>query len=151
MMDARRALAAALVALCPATGSAHNGARDEYGCHKDNKAKNYHCHAGPFDGRTFPSKEAMMSTAGQRLEVAPPAQAQPLAELPASAAAASGTHAAQSPAAASGTHAAPSAAASPQPRMPSQEEVARCTRIPLAGTRLACYDKLFPRGAKPTK
>ena len=36
---------------------AHGGGLDSYGCHRDNKAGNYHCHRGPCAGKTFLSQE----------------------------------------------------------------------------------------------
>lgn len=39
--------------------SAHGGGLDGHGCHNDRKAGSYHCHRGPCQGLTFPSKEAM--------------------------------------------------------------------------------------------
>ena len=114
----------AIAVLWPFAASSHPGGLDDYGCHHDHKAGDYHCHSGPFTGKTFASKKAMVSTAGQRFNAAP-APGPTLAEGP-------GT------AATSGTNAARSAA-----RTPSQEELARCPRIPHDKTRLACYDALF--------
>jgi len=36
----------------------HGGGLDGYGCHRNNKEGNYHCHRGPDAGKTFPSKAA---------------------------------------------------------------------------------------------
>jgi hypothetical protein len=38
---------------------AHGGGLDRYGCHRDNKAGNYHCHRGPCAGITFKSQADM--------------------------------------------------------------------------------------------
>ena len=53
-----------LMMLCyitiPAVVLAHGSGIDRYGCHRDNKAVNYHCHHGPCVGKTFPSQEEML-------------------------------------------------------------------------------------------
>jgi len=36
---------------------AHSGIVDGYGCHRGPDKVSYHCHQGPFAGRTFKSKE----------------------------------------------------------------------------------------------
>jgi hypothetical protein len=36
---------------------AHSGIVDGYGCHRGTDKVSYHCHQGPFAGRTFKSKE----------------------------------------------------------------------------------------------
>jgi hypothetical protein len=38
-------------------GAAHSGIVDGYGCHRGPDKVSYHCHQGPFAGRTFKSKE----------------------------------------------------------------------------------------------
>lgn len=38
----------------------HGGGLDSYGCHRNNKAGNYHCHRGPDAGKTFASKAAYL-------------------------------------------------------------------------------------------
>ena len=38
-------------------GDAHSGIVDGYGCHRGPDKVSYHCHKGPFAGRTFKSKE----------------------------------------------------------------------------------------------
>lgn len=48
--------AVAMAAAWPHAAIAHNGGRDEYGCH-------YHCHTGPFADETFASKEDMLARA----------------------------------------------------------------------------------------
>jgi hypothetical protein len=40
---------------------AHGGGLDRYGCHRDNKAGNYHCHRGPCSGTTFESQTDMLN------------------------------------------------------------------------------------------
>ena len=40
--------------------SAHTGGVDDYGCHKNNKVDNYHCHHGDYKGREFYSRQAML-------------------------------------------------------------------------------------------
>lgn len=37
--------------------AAHSGIVDGYGCHRGPDKVSYHCHQGPFAGRTFKSKE----------------------------------------------------------------------------------------------
>ena len=55
---------ALLLMLCyitiPVVVLAHGGGIDRYGCHRDNKAGNYHCHRGPCTGKTFASQEEML-------------------------------------------------------------------------------------------
>ena len=38
--------------------NAHGGGLDGYGCHRNNKQGNYHCHRGQDAGKTFASKAA---------------------------------------------------------------------------------------------
>ena len=40
---------------------AHGGGLDRYGCHRNNKAGNYHCHRGPCAGQTFNSQLDMLN------------------------------------------------------------------------------------------
>lgn len=47
----------------PATVLARGGGLDRYGCHRDNKAGNYHCHRGPCAGKTFGSQAEMLKAA----------------------------------------------------------------------------------------
>jgi hypothetical protein len=62
-------LCAALVASLALTGRlinpqaviAHGGGVDRYGCHRKNKAGNYHCHRGPCAGTTFKSQADMLN------------------------------------------------------------------------------------------
>jgi hypothetical protein len=58
-------VAAALLAIVMSRTSApvvaHGGGLDRYGCHRDNKAGNYHCHRGPCAGNTFTSQAAMLA------------------------------------------------------------------------------------------
>ncbi len=44
----------------PSPVLAHGGGLDRYGCHRDNKAGNYHCHRGPCTGKTFASQAGML-------------------------------------------------------------------------------------------
>ena len=39
---------------------ARSGIVDGYGCHRGRDKVSYHCHQGPFAGRTFKSKEAFL-------------------------------------------------------------------------------------------
>ena len=55
-----RWVAVLLVATFPALALAHGGGLDAYGCHRNKKLGNYHCHRGPFDGQTFASKDEML-------------------------------------------------------------------------------------------
>jgi len=41
--------------------AAHGGGLDRYGCHRDNKAGNYHCHRGGCSGKTFANQAAMLA------------------------------------------------------------------------------------------
>jgi len=56
-----------LLMLCyitiPVAVLAHGGGLDRFGCHRDNKAGNYHCHRGPCAGKTFASPEDMVKSA----------------------------------------------------------------------------------------
>lgn len=45
--------------------AAHSGGMDDRGCHRDTQAGNYHCHSGPYDGRTFDSKADYPRAQGQ--------------------------------------------------------------------------------------
>jgi hypothetical protein len=38
----------------------HGGGLDGYGCHKDRKARTYHCHQGPYAGQSFSSQHEML-------------------------------------------------------------------------------------------
>ena len=59
-----------LMMLCyitiPVAILAHGGGLDRYGCHRDNKAGNYHCHRGPSAGMTFGSQAVMLKAACAR-------------------------------------------------------------------------------------
>lgn len=44
----------------PSPVFAHGGGLDRYGCHRDNKAGNYHCHRAPCGSKTFASQAAML-------------------------------------------------------------------------------------------
>lgn len=53
------ALPLLLTALGISTGAlAHGGGLDDRGCHNESATGEYHCHRGPLDGQTFPSKGA---------------------------------------------------------------------------------------------
>lgn len=54
-------LGAATFAWMPA--AAHGGGLDSYGCHRDNKAGQYHCHRGPCAGNTFANQKEMLGAA----------------------------------------------------------------------------------------
>lgn len=41
---------------------AHGGGLDDRGCHNESATGEYHCHRGPLDGQTFPSKGAATAT-----------------------------------------------------------------------------------------
>jgi hypothetical protein len=43
-----------------ALASPHSGIVDLYGCHVGRDKVSYHCHEGPFVGRTFKSREAFL-------------------------------------------------------------------------------------------
>ncbi len=43
--------------LLPSPAEAHRGAADFYGCHRNHKAGGYHCHKGPYQGRSWRSRE----------------------------------------------------------------------------------------------
>lgn len=43
--------------LLPSLAEAHRGAFDFYGCHRNHKAGGYHCHKGPYQGRSWRSRE----------------------------------------------------------------------------------------------
>lgn len=66
----RIAILAALLAV-PALGAAHGDRLDRHGCHKNRGAGGYHCHKGPFAGRSFPSQEAMLKALKERRGGAP--------------------------------------------------------------------------------
>lgn len=55
-----------LLATTPTGAGAHGDPLDAYGCHKNRGAGGYHCHKGPFAGRTFMSKEEMLKALAQR-------------------------------------------------------------------------------------
>lgn len=46
--------------LFPAVALSHPGRTDSYGCHNETATGTYHCHSGKFEGRSFPSKDAML-------------------------------------------------------------------------------------------
>lgn len=57
---------AASVLLLPAGAGAHGDPLDAHGCHKNRGAGGYHCHKGPFAGRTFMSKDEMLKALALR-------------------------------------------------------------------------------------
>lgn len=44
----------------PGAAAAHQGMMDDYSCHPDKTAGNYHCHREPLAGRTFSSEAEML-------------------------------------------------------------------------------------------
>ena len=50
-----------LLFLTSGIADSHNGLVDGYGCHRDPKKGNYHCHQGPYAGKSFPSREESLS------------------------------------------------------------------------------------------
>jgi len=44
-----------LVLCFPGEMYGHRGKRNSFGCHKNERRRNYHCHRGPLEGRTFSS------------------------------------------------------------------------------------------------
>jgi hypothetical protein len=38
----------------------HNGIVDGYGCHRGTNRQGYHCHQGPFAGKSFESREEFL-------------------------------------------------------------------------------------------
>ena len=44
----------------PVRADAHGDKLDTYGCHKNRSAGGYHCHKGPFTGRSFQSQDEML-------------------------------------------------------------------------------------------
>jgi hypothetical protein len=49
-----------LVFLTSGIADSHNGLVDGYGCHRDPKKGNYHCHQGPYAGKSFPSRDEFL-------------------------------------------------------------------------------------------
>lgn len=49
-----------LSAVVPHAASSQDGKLDPYGCHYDQRRKNYHCHEGVFKGGSFESKIEMI-------------------------------------------------------------------------------------------
>lgn len=50
----------AIVLLSPTAAAAHGGGLDAHGCHHGWKRGGYHCHRGPFAGRSFSSQAEML-------------------------------------------------------------------------------------------
>jgi hypothetical protein len=42
------------------SADSHSGIVDGYGCHSGPKKEDYHCHQGPYAGRTFQSREEFL-------------------------------------------------------------------------------------------
>ncbi|HEX5093155.1 MAG TPA: hypothetical protein VFV84_10755 [Burkholderiales bacterium] len=61
----RLAVLGALLATS-AAAHAHGEKLDPYGCHKNRGAGGYHCHKGPFAGRSFQSQEEMLKALNAR-------------------------------------------------------------------------------------
>jgi hypothetical protein len=59
-------IAACVLLVTPTGAGAHGDPLDSHGCHKNRGAGGYHCHKGPFAGRTFMSKEEMLKALAQR-------------------------------------------------------------------------------------
>ncbi|MEK7288009.1 MAG: thermonuclease family protein [Elusimicrobiota bacterium] len=53
-----------ILSLVCGIAESHRGGQDKHGCHNDRKVGNYHCHKGPFAGRTFDSKEQALEALG---------------------------------------------------------------------------------------
>ena len=53
-------LTAGLVVLAPSLALAHGAAVDKYGCHKDTKKGDYHCHEGSLKGRSYQSQDTLL-------------------------------------------------------------------------------------------
>ena len=51
---------AVIVLAAANSASAHTGLLDGYGCHRGKDKTTYHCHEGPYAGRTFKSKEEFL-------------------------------------------------------------------------------------------
>jgi hypothetical protein len=49
-----------LLFLTSGVADSHNGLVDGYGCHRDPKKGNYHCHQGPYAGKSFPSRDEFL-------------------------------------------------------------------------------------------
>jgi hypothetical protein len=49
-----------LLFLTSGIADSHNGLVDGYGCHRDPKKENYHCHQGPYAGKSFPSRDEFL-------------------------------------------------------------------------------------------
>lgn len=52
--------------ITPDSAIAHGGGLDKYGCHRDNKAGNYHCHRGSCQEKTFTSQAEMLKSSCSR-------------------------------------------------------------------------------------
>lgn len=61
----------ALTVAAPVFVFGHGGGLDSYGCHHDRKRGGYHCHRGPFAGRSFESQADMLKEQATRSETPP--------------------------------------------------------------------------------
>ena len=50
----------------PPSANAHGDKLDSHGCHKNRSAGGYHCHKGPFTGRSFQSQDEMLKASRAR-------------------------------------------------------------------------------------
>jgi len=66
IVDAMRIAALAVLLAIPALARAHGDKLDSHGCHKNRSAGGYHCHKGPFAGRSFMSKDEMLREQARR-------------------------------------------------------------------------------------
>lgn len=56
----------------------HGGGLDPDGCHQDGRVGDYHCHSGPFSGKSFASRQEMLGqTTPPPVQTPPPGQAAP--------------------------------------------------------------------------
>jgi endonuclease YncB( thermonuclease family) len=54
----------AFALILPALSFGHGGGLDSFGCHNNRKAGGYHCHSGINSGKTYVSKDEMLSATG---------------------------------------------------------------------------------------
>jgi hypothetical protein len=55
------ALTAALAVLAPSLAWGHGGGLDPHGCHTDATKSEYHCHQGTLKGRSYKSRDTMLT------------------------------------------------------------------------------------------
>jgi hypothetical protein len=77
-----------LLLLIPNVAGSHGGLVDGYGCHRDPKQENYHCHQGPYAGQSFSSRDVFLrqlrsskSKLPQPKKGSPPPDKPPLGDL----------------------------------------------------------------------